>query len=1485
MTRIKRTSGARKETAPAKVEGEGGAEQYAGAFARARLVRAWIAVAAAMVAMLYAYVALLERVVRWWWSSSFHARFRARLPARMIAVLSAMSLLSALTPAGTLAQVPSVRRLTTAQVVHDGSGTANVTVTVNATAPAPTVSTSPHLGDRRDVSQCVADCFESTLAYTTPAYYSLDVPRELTLLYRSGRAYPHGTVTLDVTDPNATATSFMLKLKDPSNAYVPFSNGTPELYFARNTSGATRIVAQFPATNIPTSARLYTAEVTMIYPSGVQGTTAVPIRVIVINDKDSPFGAGVDIVGLQRLFVQSQPGTVLITDGSGSASLFSGGCSPSVSCTFASPGGDFSTLSAGNNLYKRTYPDGSVVTFNASGNQLSTKSRFGDSTYVTYSALATGVVVPVAITDPVGASIVFWWRGAGEGYGIYKEQTLGNIRLPGTVDIPLAVNLTNDMWLWVETGGGTYRYRTTYDAQHRLAGVQLKNDSTWTYTYRYGATVDSSVAPSVKLANGTTARPRVALRNAADALLIGAATGGGTSTANALAVPADPRAKLTDPRGNPTYLTLSRFGSPTKIEAPLTGPAYAEYDTVTGQLKRSVSPTGDVSKFTWVGDQLRQTIDSTAGKTVNIDYETSYSLPLHVYGSVADQYFTYDKTKAGWPIKETRLGSSTAQPTTYVTDAFGRPTSVTDPNSHVTSYGYETTGLRNNTSVTAANGQATTFTRDAFGRPVTARAPTSAISSTGYDVLNRVLWTSSPSYNDTTRYQYDALNNPTVVTDAKGQVYTTVRNALGWVVKQIDPASRADSMAYDVAGNVTYVRTRQNRQVSLEYDALNRVIKKIGLSNADTITYAYDAGSRWVSARTVRGTELVSVDTIFTDSVGRTVKEATVRSGSASAWMVASFYGSTDPARTGVDVYATAGGFGSLQGSALNIYDGLKRLGTIQLPTGQTLFSYNADQLVDSIGFSQGSLGQRLYYTSSHALARRLYNVVAVKNAFDGAYRTDSVARLVERATGVGTQFQLFDYDLKGRLAYWQKKHQTSTPTCVNSPSGYGYDCSGSQVVLDSIVSAIYDNVENPADLGATLDPGNRLRTFNGAAMTYDFDGNLLTKGAYSYEWDDFGQLTRVLLNGAVQATFAYDGFGRRVKKTTSTGTVQYVWDGDQIILEADGSGTTLQTYTYYPGTDRLHSVTAGGVTYYASTEPATGDVNGLVRGSDNAVAAQYAYTPWGELEIDSTNIGNSLRWKGLVYDRETGLYYMRGRYYDPKIRRFISEDPIGIDGGINQYAFGGGDPINRNDPSGLDPQYLPGVTVWGTNGFTGCWGLFNTYGENGMEMRTWGQEQCGAGANGPAVADFTVPRVGPASPPSSPSVGPRPSPDKATCAILGLNAAAQTAADISVIFGVGIAAKTAYYGGKTLAGGLLAMANRWALEEMEMTYVMQGRAASKAQLMRTGRAKAFNVIASGVTASPGATVWSNVKSIGKSFVPGWNAYDAISTFKNACID
>jgi len=95
------------------------------------------------------------------------------------------------------------------------------------------------------------------------------------------------------------------------------------------------------------------------------------------------------------------------------------------------------------------------------------------------------------------------------------------------------------------------------------------------------------------------------------------------------------------------------------------------------------------------------------------------------------------------------------------------------------------------------------------------------------------------------------------------------------------------------------------------------------------------------------------------------------------------------------------------------------------------------------------------------------------------------------------------------------------------------------------------------------------------------------------------------------------------------------------------------------------------------------GSVLGLFT-SSNTVVNQYAYLPFGEAQTTSETIANPLRFAGRELDGSTGLYYNNARWYDPSLHRFISEDPIGIEGGMNLYAYVDNDPVNAADPSGL---------------------------------------------------------------------------------------------------------------------------------------------------------------------------------------------------------
>jgi RHS repeat-associated protein len=1194
--------------------------------------------------------------------------------------------------------------------------TSSVTVTVNsAGGTPPTVSAAPHLGDRLDVGLCVADCFDATFGYATPAYVSRDVPRSVALQYRSGWAKPYGRVTLDVSDVQfGSATAFQLQLQDANGANVTFANGSRYVYFTKASGGPTRVTAEFDASGIGTSAGLYTAYVTAFQGSTPSAARAVPLRIIIINDMASEFGAGVELAGVQHVFT-SQSGGVLVTDGSGTASFFSGSCTPSVTCTFTSPAGDFSVLTTGSSVYKRTYPDGTVVTFNSSGFATSVADRFGNATsYAWVFNSDANKTVLSTITDPTGQVTSFTYRNSGNAGG-YKLGTLAAITTPGARSSNFGVVATNDLQVVVDPDGGWFA-SLGYDTQHRLTSFQDKKGGIWNYTYAYGKTLSYVDAPSVVISTGASVRPRTQVREAYSGLYSAAAGGSGTSIATAIPVPAfDVRAAVTDPLGYSTFFSLNRYGSPRKTYAPMIPADSVEYIDSTGQVTRTISPTGHDVRYTWNGSQLKVVTDVTLGKLDSLWYASKYNLVVAARGASGAQYSWYDSLKTGWPLTQTSQSGSKSDPAIHhYADATGRDTAVADPLGHRTRYHYATSGFRNTDTVSAPNGQPTSMTYDGYGRTVSTRNPYGVVSSTGYDVLNRTTWSTPTSAHDTTFVWYDALNADTLVKDAKGQQYKTRRNALGWVTAAIDPAGLADSSKYDVAGQLVWAKSRANRTVSFLYDSAGRVTQQRSAARNDEVDYAYDPLGKWVKARSVVAGVEVSVDSSVTNEIAHTDTALTRRG--TSVWRIVRTFNSSDPGLSNVNVYTPASP-STPATYTYYTYDAQKRLTTIRTPLDTTSFAYNSDNLVMADTLRAGLVETRAY-TSSHVLSDRSYVGASVVDSVLGRwYQSDSLARLVQR--GDTTRFyQTYGYDATGRLNSWIKKARGGTPSCVNQ-DGWGYVCSGTIDTTKQIVTPTYDAVGNPSDLGATLTSGNRLTAFNGVTMSYDADGFMLTRqvgstSTDSFVWDDFGRLvtvTRTVPSGST-TTYTYDGFGRRIKKViTGTGatTVQYLWDGDQIALEMDATGATTQTYAYYPGVDQPRSVAVAGQTYFMSTET-DGTINGLIRKSDKAIVAQYAYTPWGELERDSDFVAsgihvNSLRWKGLSYDRETGLNYVRARYYDPKTRRFISEDPIGLEGGINEYQFASGDPINHSDPTGLDDWYDGGgVTciIRGTRTYTG---------------------------------------------------------------------------------------------------------------------------------------------------------------------------------------
>jgi RHS repeat-associated protein len=143
----------------------------------------------------------------------------------------------------------------------------------------------------------------------------------------------------------------------------------------------------------------------------------------------------------------------------------------------------------------------------------------------------------------------------------------------------------------------------------------------------------------------------------------------------------------------------------------------------------------------------------------------------------------------------------------------------------------------------------------------------------------------------------------------------------------------------------------------------------------------------------------------------------------------------------------------------------------------------------------------------------------------------------------------------------------------------------------------------------------------------------------------------------------------------------------DRLIAETDGSGNPLRDYIYLgnePVAVKIYGSQAG-IYYFINDHLGTPQV--LVD-STGATVWQAAYLPFGKAQVQIGTITNNLRFPGQYFDAETGLHYNWHRYYDPSTGRYLTPDPIGLEGGINLYSYTSNNPVNAVDPFGLEWIY-----------------------------------------------------------------------------------------------------------------------------------------------------------------------------------------------------
>ena len=256
--------------------------------------------------------------------------------------------------------------------------------------------------------------------------------------------------------------------------------------------------------------------------------------------------------------------------------------------------------------------------------------------------------------------------------------------------------------------------------------------------------------------------------------------------------------------------------------------------------------------------------------------------------------------------------------------------------------------------------------------------------------------------------------------------------------------------------------------------------------------------------------------------------------------------------------------------------------------------------------------------------------VSAARNGVTITYAYDALGQLI-RVNDPNDGTWTYEYDCGGNILSKKKyAYTTGTPGTVQQIVSYAY---------------------------GDADWKDKLTRFNGVDIAYDAIGNPIQDGVWTYTWENGRQLRRMACDATI-AEFVYNADGLRVQKTVNGVTTNYTLHGKNIVHMTKGNA---ELHFWYDAQNRPALVEFNG-TKYGYLYNLQGDVIGLID-SANTEVVKYTYDAWGKPLSVTGSLANTIgyynpfRYRGYVYDVETGLYYLRSRYYNPSWGRFVNAD------------------------------------------------------------------------------------------------------------------------------------------------------------------------------------------------------------------------------------